>query len=69
SLADSDTRQTAVIGSPGAAGLVSLKSKQYLHACGLAAVTVPDRIELVPAFPQTGIGKISKEDLRERLRR
>ncbi|MCO2236183.1 2,3-dihydroxybenzoate-AMP ligase, partial [Pseudomonas aeruginosa] len=47
----------------------ALKLKQYLHACGLAAFKVPDRIELVPAFPQTGIGKISKKDLRERLRR
>ncbi|MGV8241992.1 hypothetical protein ACV331_35695, partial [Pseudomonas aeruginosa] len=34
----------------------ALKLKQYLHACGLAAFKVPDRIELVPAFPQTGIG-------------
>lgn len=43
----------------------ALKLKQYLHACGLAAFKVPDRIELVPAFPQTGIGKISKKDLRD----
>lgn len=45
-----------------------LKLKQYLHACGLAAFKVPDRIVLVQSFPQTGIGKISKKDLRERLR-
>lgn len=30
----------------------ALKLKQYLHACGLAAFKVPDRIELVPAFPR-----------------
>ncbi len=30
----------------------ALKLKQYLHACGLAAFKVPDRIELVPAFPK-----------------
>ncbi|TRX74490.1 (2,3-dihydroxybenzoyl)adenylate synthase [Pseudomonas mangiferae] len=47
----------------------SLALKRYLHDRGLAAFKVPDRIELVPAFPQTGIGKISKKALREQLRR
>lgn len=47
----------------------ALKLKQYLHGQGLAAFKVPDRIELMEAFPQTGIGKISKKELRERLRR
>ncbi|WP_353980206.1 (2,3-dihydroxybenzoyl)adenylate synthase [Salinicola endophyticus] len=47
----------------------TLKLKQYLNGCGLAAFKVPDRIELMSAFPHTGIGKISKKDLREHLRR
>ena len=46
----------------------ALKLRQYLHSQGLAAFKVPDRIELVAAFPQTGIGKISKKTLRECLR-
>lgn len=31
---------------------------------GLAAYKVPDRVEFVDAFPQTGVGKVSKKDLR-----
>ena len=46
----------------------ALKLRQFLHSQGLAAFKVPDRIELVEAFPQTGIGKISKKVLREHLR-
>ncbi|WP_413205732.1 (2,3-dihydroxybenzoyl)adenylate synthase [Rhodospirillum sp. A1_3_36] len=46
----------------------ALKLKRYLLDHGLAQFKVPDRIELVDAFPQTGIGKISKKDLRQHLR-
>ena len=35
---------------------------------GLAAFKVPDRIEFVAHFPHTGVGKVSRKDLRERLR-
>ncbi|MGP9652846.1 (2,3-dihydroxybenzoyl)adenylate synthase [Halomonas sp. AOP35-4E-18] len=45
----------------------ALKLKQYLHDQGLAPFKVPDRIELIEAFPYTGIGKTSKKDLREHL--
>lgn len=49
--------------APSAFGL-----KQHLRSQGLAAFKVPDRIEFVPQFPQTGVGKVSRKDLRERLR-
>ncbi|MNO93810.1 2,3-dihydroxybenzoate-AMP ligase [compost metagenome] len=42
--------------------------KQHLRSQGLAAFKVPDRIEFVPQFPQTGVGKVSRKDLRESLR-
>ena len=32
------------------------------------AFKVPDRIEFVAHFPHTGVGKVSRKDLRERLR-
>ncbi|GAA2086111.1 (2,3-dihydroxybenzoyl)adenylate synthase [Streptomyces albiaxialis] len=38
--------------------------KKFVRARGLAAYKVPDRVEFVDAFPQTGVGKISKKDLR-----
>ncbi len=46
----------------------SLQLKRHLNAQGLATFKIPDRIEMVTAFPQTGIGKVSKKTLRERLR-
>lgn len=42
--------------------------KQHLRGQGLAAFKVPDRIEFVAHFPHTGVGKVSRKDLRERLR-
>ncbi|MEV6751566.1 (2,3-dihydroxybenzoyl)adenylate synthase [Streptomyces sp. NPDC051214] len=38
--------------------------KKFVRERGLAAYKVPDRVEFVTAFPQTGIGKISKKDQR-----
>ncbi|MDN7489311.1 AMP-binding protein [Burkholderia sp. AU45274] len=43
--------------------------KRYLRDCGLAAFKIPDRIEFMPRFPETGIGKTSKKSLRDLLRR
>ncbi|VWC76722.1 AMP-dependent ligase [Burkholderia lata] len=43
--------------------------KRYLRDCGLAAFKIPDRIEFMPRFPETGIGKTSKKTLRDLLRR
>ncbi|GAA2491441.1 (2,3-dihydroxybenzoyl)adenylate synthase [Streptomyces thermolineatus] len=37
---------------------------RFVRGRGLAAFKVPDRVEFVDAFPSTGIGKVSKKDLR-----
>ncbi|MEU1311572.1 (2,3-dihydroxybenzoyl)adenylate synthase [Streptomyces cinnamoneus] len=42
----------------------SVAIKKFVRERGLAAFKVPDRVEFVDAFPQTGIGKVSKKDLR-----
>lgn len=49
--------------APSAFGL-----KQHLRNQGLAAFKVPDRIEFIARFPQTGVGKVSRKDLRDSLR-
>ncbi|MFD5461641.1 (2,3-dihydroxybenzoyl)adenylate synthase [Kitasatospora sp. NPDC127059] len=38
--------------------------KRFVRQRGLADYKVPDRVEFVDAFPATGIGKVSKKDLR-----
>ncbi|MBV2156414.1 (2,3-dihydroxybenzoyl)adenylate synthase [Kitasatospora sp. SUK 42] len=38
--------------------------KRFVRGRGLADYKVPDRVEFVEAFPATGIGKVSKKDLR-----
>ncbi|MEU3754272.1 (2,3-dihydroxybenzoyl)adenylate synthase [Streptomyces olivoreticuli] len=48
----------------GAAPVKSLAIKKFVRERGLAAYKVPDRVEFVEEFPQTGIGKVSKKDLR-----
>ncbi|MYV67542.1 AMP-binding protein, partial [Streptomyces sp. SID2131] len=42
----------------------ALALKRFVRERGLAAYKVPDRIVFVDAFPTTGVGKISKKDLR-----
>ena len=39
----------------------------FLRERGLAAYKIPDRVEFVPAFPQTAVGKVSKKALRDAL--
>jgi 2,3-dihydroxybenzoate-AMP ligase len=41
-----------------------LHMKKFLRERGLAGYKIPDRIEFSAAFPATGIGKVSKKDLR-----
>ncbi|MEU7134388.1 (2,3-dihydroxybenzoyl)adenylate synthase [Streptomyces sp. NPDC046261] len=48
----------------GAEPVKSITVKKFVRERGLAAFKVPDRVEFVDAFPQTGIGKVSKKDLR-----
>ncbi|MFJ6695104.1 (2,3-dihydroxybenzoyl)adenylate synthase [Streptomyces sp. NPDC091272] len=53
-----------VILRAGAEPLKSLAIKKFVREKGLAAYKIPDLVEFVTAFPQTGIGKISKKDQR-----
>ncbi|KFE66585.1 (2,3-dihydroxybenzoyl)adenylate synthase [Hyalangium minutum] len=50
-------------GAPPAANVLTA----FLRERGLAAYKIPDRVEFVPAFPQTAVGKVSKKALREAL--
>lgn len=53
-----------VILRAGADPVKPIAIKKFVRERGLAAYKVPDRVEFVTAFPQTGVGKISKKDLR-----
>ncbi|GGY40630.1 (2,3-dihydroxybenzoyl)adenylate synthase [Streptomyces omiyaensis] len=53
-----------VIRRRGAEEVRALALKRFVRDRGLAAYKVPDRIVFVDAFPTTGVGKISKKDLR-----
>ncbi|KAF4406454.1 (2,3-dihydroxybenzoyl)adenylate synthase [Streptomyces lycii] len=48
----------------GAEPLKQITVKKFVRERGLASYKVPDRVEFVDAFPATGIGKVSKKDLR-----
>ncbi|MGW8826030.1 (2,3-dihydroxybenzoyl)adenylate synthase [Paenibacillus lautus] len=39
--------------------------KAFLRNRGLAAYKIPDRVEFMDSFPHTGVGKVSKKQLRE----
>jgi 2,3-dihydroxybenzoate-AMP ligase len=41
--------------------------RSFLRQRGLAAYKIPDRMEFVDSFPQTGVGKVSKKALREAI--
>ncbi|QKW18093.1 (2,3-dihydroxybenzoyl)adenylate synthase [Kitasatospora sp. NA04385] len=53
-----------VILRPGADRPRPVELKSFVRAAGLAGFKVPDRVEFVESFPSTGIGKVSKKDLR-----
>ncbi|NED35879.1 (2,3-dihydroxybenzoyl)adenylate synthase [Streptomyces sp. SID8499] len=53
-----------VILREGAEPLRPVAVKRFVRDRGIAAYKVPDLVEFVDAFPQTGIGKISKKQLR-----
>lgn len=42
--------------------------KGWMRQRGIAAFKVPDKVEFVTAFPETGVGKVSRKDLRAVLR-
>ncbi|EPY04409.1 2,3-dihydroxybenzoate-AMP ligase [Paenibacillus alvei TS-15] len=45
--------------------LTGSELKAFLRDRGLALYKIPDRVEFVESFPQTGVGKVSKKMLRE----
>ncbi|MER6444394.1 (2,3-dihydroxybenzoyl)adenylate synthase [Streptomyces venezuelae] len=53
-----------VILREGAGELRPAAVKRFVRERGLAAYKVPDRVEFVASFPKTGVGKVSKRDLR-----
>lgn len=53
-----------VILRAGADPLKPVAIKRFVRERGVAAYKVPDLVEFVDAFPQTGIGKVSKKQLR-----
>ncbi|WP_371552377.1 (2,3-dihydroxybenzoyl)adenylate synthase [Streptomyces sp. NBC_00554] len=53
-----------VILREGADPLKPVAIKRFVRERGVAAYKVPDLVEFVDAFPQTGIGKVSKKQLR-----
>ena len=53
-----------VILREGAEPLKPAAVKRFVRERGIAAYKVPDLVEFVDAFPQTGIGKVSKKGLR-----
>ncbi|MGY1433893.1 (2,3-dihydroxybenzoyl)adenylate synthase [Streptomyces reniochalinae] len=53
-----------VIPREGAAPLRPAQIRRFVRERGIAAYKVPDLVEFVTAFPQTGIGKVSKKGLR-----
>ncbi|MFE6709245.1 (2,3-dihydroxybenzoyl)adenylate synthase [Streptomyces sp. NPDC057695] len=55
-----------VIPRADAPAIGALALKRFVRDRGLAAFKVPDRVVFVEAFPTTGVGKVSKKDLRAR---
>ncbi|MEW9104564.1 (2,3-dihydroxybenzoyl)adenylate synthase [Paenibacillus sp.] len=47
------------------AAITGSELKAFLKDRGLASYKIPDRVEFVESFPQTGVGKVSKKMLRE----
>ncbi|MCM3294098.1 (2,3-dihydroxybenzoyl)adenylate synthase [Paenibacillus sp. MER 180] len=50
---------------PYEAAITGSELKDFLRDRGLALYKIPDRVEFVESFPQTGVGKVSKKMLRE----
>lgn len=53
---------------PSTSGLRPLTLKRFLRDQGIATFKMPDKITFVDRFPMTGVGKISKSELRKSLR-
>jgi 2,3-dihydroxybenzoate-AMP ligase len=53
---------------PARAGLGAAELLAFLRRRQIASYKLPDRIRFVSEFPQTGVGKISRSELREHLK-
>ncbi|WP_017557652.1 (2,3-dihydroxybenzoyl)adenylate synthase [Nocardiopsis baichengensis] len=53
-----------VIPREGGGALTRPVLLRFLRERGLASYKIPDRVEVVPEFPATGVGKVSRRDLR-----
>jgi 2,3-dihydroxybenzoate-AMP ligase len=53
-----------VVVRDGCAAPSGAEVRRFLRERGVAAFKVPDRVEVVEAFPQTGVGKVSRRELR-----
>jgi 2,3-dihydroxybenzoate-AMP ligase len=53
-----------LVARPGAGAPTAAEIRRFLRERGVAAFKVPDRVEVVARFPQTGVGKVSRRDLR-----
>ena len=49
--------------------LKPLALTRHLRSRGLASFKMPDQFIFIESFPETGIGKVSKKDLREQLKK
>ncbi|WP_433047001.1 (2,3-dihydroxybenzoyl)adenylate synthase [Dactylosporangium sp. CS-033363] len=56
-----------VVPRPGAAPLTLPALRRHLRERGLAAYKIPDRLQILEAFPVTGVGKVSRRELRAAL--
>lgn len=56
-----------VIPRPGTSPKAA-KLKAWLRGRGIAAYKIPDRVIFVDSFPATGVGKVSRKDLRAAIR-
>lgn len=61
-------RTCAFVIARGQAPAVS-ELKRFLRERGIAAYKIPDRIEFIESFPQTGVGKVSKKNYVKSLRK
>jgi 2,3-dihydroxybenzoate-AMP ligase len=56
-----------IVPRDGCAPPTGAEVRRFLRERGVAAFKLPDRVELVAAFPQTGVGKVSRRALRAAL--
>jgi 2,3-dihydroxybenzoate-AMP ligase len=56
-----------IVARPGCTPPTAPELRRFLRERGVAAFKVPDRVAALAAFPQTGVGKVSRRELRAAL--